>query len=100
MNREREKEAVSSTRVGLLAFQLSRGAHEHSMVLEGRWQWQGRAPCPIATEMAHDWLEWNEVTLKILGSRNNEMNERTAPYNPKMTGPFLSATADLFILLL
>ncbi len=40
------------------------------------------APCPIAAEMAHDWLGWNGV---ILGSRYNEMNERTAPYNQKKT---------------
>lgn len=29
---------------------------------------------------------WNGV---ILGSHNNEMNERTAPYNQKTTGVFL-----------
>lgn len=50
------------------------------------------APCPIAAEMAHDWLGWNGV---ILGSRYNEMNERTAPYNQKKTRSFLSASARI-----
>lgn len=55
------------------------------------------APCPIAAEMAHDWLGWNGV---ILGSRYNEMNERTAPYNQKKTGSFLSASARIGELIL
>lgn len=50
-------------------------------------------PCPITAEMAHDWLGWNGVILKGSGGGhvNNEMNERTAPYNQKSTWLFLSA---------
>lgn len=46
------------------------------------------APCPIAAVMAHGWLGWNGVILRGVGgwSRNNEMNERTAPYNQKTRG--------------
>lgn len=57
------------------------------------------APCPITAEMAHDWLGWNGVILKGSGGGhiNNEMNERTAPYNQKSAGPFLSASTELFV---
>lgn len=57
------------------------------------------APCPIAAVMAHGWLGWNGVILRGVGgwSRNNEMNERTAPYNQKTRGggSFLSASTGI-----
>lgn len=46
MNRE-SKEAVSVARGEFLTLQHSRGTHEHSMVLEGRWLWRSLQHVPL-----------------------------------------------------
>lgn len=56
------------------------------MVLEGRWWGHGRHHVPSQQKWHMTGFGWNGV---ILGSCNNEMNERTAPYNQKTTGVFL-----------
>lgn len=69
--------------VGLKHFQHSRGAHEHSMVLEGRWLWHGLHHVPSQRKwhmtglggmgssrgVTIQWDEWEDLLLTTRRSR-------------------------------
>lgn len=66
---QREKEAVSETGGGCEHFNNSKGAHEHSMVLEGEWLWHDLHHVPsqwkwYMTGLGGMGSSWGHITMR------------------------------------